>query len=174
MNKHSKYKKIILLTFALFAIMGSLTSCIIIPVYKWYEIDSETVASIQIYDLYDANTYMEAFLKTEVPVYEIPEEDKDTFLTELGKITFDDPIVIILASQQPRRSYGRWTVRVNYTDGSYQLISNEGFGQTFDENNECLESHRGLCDDEIWYEFIENYVPKDIFDRTQKETESNT
>ena len=173
MKNTNKINKIILLAITVFTVTSLLSSCMIIPVYTWHKIDPSTVSSVQICDFYNVDTYREAFLEAEYPTYDIPEEEKEKFLAELGELAFNDSIVIIPVSQQPRLSYGRWTVRINYTDDSYQLISNNGYGRTYDKSNNPIEHHRGTYDDQKWNSFIESYVTR-ATNSSLEETESNT
>ncbi len=142
----------------------TLTSCIIIPVYENFEIDADTVASIEIYDLCQADSLYGEFVKTETPVYEIPAEKNTDFLNDLSEIRFSDHIIIVLAAIDPNFYYDEWTIRINYMDGSYELISSDGFGETYANNGEVIDSHHLGCDQEEWRVFIGKYVPEDIFD----------
>lgn len=144
-------------------VMCTLTSCIIIPVYENFEIDADTVASIAIYDLCQSDSLYGGFVETETPIYEIPTEKNTDFLNDLSKIRFSDHIVIVLAAIDPSFYYDVWTIRINYTDGSFELISSDGFGQTYDNNGEVIDSHHFGCDQEEWWTFIGKYVPEDIF-----------
>ena len=145
-------------------VMCTLTSCIIIPVYKNFEIDANAVVSIEIYDLCQADSLYGEFVKTETPVYEIPAEKITDFLNDLSKIRFSDHIIIVLAAIDPSFCYDEWTIRINYTDGSYELISSDGCGETYANNGEVIDSHHFGCDQEEWRDFIGQYVPEDIFD----------
>ena len=146
----------------------SKTSCIVIPLYEHFEIDVDTVASIEIYDLCMVDSLGGAFLETEAPVYEIPAEEKADFLNDLSKIRFSDVILIVLAAVDPSFCYGEWTVRINYTDGSYELISPDGYGEVFDSNGEVTDAHHYGCDQEEWTSFIGKYVPEDIFEHSHE------
>ena len=83
-------KLIAFLTAALLLVMSILTSCII-PLNKNFRFKKERVESIEVYDLCQCkNTEGSRFLETESPVYEIPEEALDDFLTDLAEIRFSD------------------------------------------------------------------------------------
>ena len=154
----------------LMSVMCTMTSCIVIPLYKHFEIDSDTVASIEIYDLCEVDSVYD-FVETETPVYEIPTEEKTDFLNDLAQIRFSDAIIIVLAAIDPSFDYDEWTLRINYTDGSYELISSDGYGQTYDNKGESVEGHHFGCDQEEWIAFIGKYVPEDIFYHHTNETE---
>lgn len=157
-------KRIGLFILILAIVTSSMTSCIVIPRYEYFEIDADTVASIEIYDLCEADSIYGNFVETESPVYEIPTDKKTDFLNELAEIRFSDAIVIVLAAIDPSFNYDEWTVRINYTDGSYQLISSDGYGETFDANGELIDFHHFGCDQDEWWSFISEYLPKEIYE----------
>ena len=142
-----------------------LSGCFEIPFYKYYEIDPQTVSSIQVYELWDVYTENAYFLKTEEPVYTLPASQNSACLGNLAKLRFRDSILIMLipAAVDPNFSFGQWTLRVNYTDGSFLLLS-DMYGERFDANGEHVRENIYSCDDqEEWYAFIAQYVPEDIF-----------
>ena len=147
-------------------ILTILTSCVIIPRYKKFEIDSSKVTSIEIYDLCTVDTLYGDFAKTETPVYQIPAAQTNAFLKDLAKIRFSDALVIALMAMDPSFYYDAWTIRINYTDGSFELISSDGYGQTFDANGQMTNYHHWGCDNEEWWHFIAKYVPDNIFHHT--------
>ncbi len=164
-------KRIVSLTITailLLATMSALTGCIITTVHKEFEIDADTVSFIEIYDLCEIDSLYGDFVKTATPVYEIPDEKVSDFLSDLAEIRFSDSTVIALVAMDPSFYYDGWTVRINYTDGSYELISCDGFGQTYDKNGEETDSHHFGCDNEEWWAFISQYVPQDIFSHSHK------
>ena len=59
---------------------------------------------------------------------------------------------------------------MNYTNGSYELISCDGYGETFDQNGEQIRYHHYGCDDDEWWAFIQKHVPEDIFKRPYETT----
>ena len=156
-------KRTACLAVALLLIMSTFTSCIVIPLYKNFEIDAATVSSIEIYDLCNTDTFCGCFLETESPVYTISSEKESDFLNDLSAIEFSDAIIIVLAAIDPSFYYDTWTVRINYTDGSYELISCDGFGEIYDQNGEAVEAHHFGCDNEEWSAFIAKYLPEDVF-----------
>lgn len=163
--------------FGLFALtiiflMSVLSGCVYIPLFERFEIDPATVESIEIYDLRQCkSTFGGDFLETETPVYQIPAEQVDDFLADLADIQFTDAVVIIFpAVMDPSFYYDAWTVRINYTNGNYELISCDHFGQTFDKNGEKIDTHHWGCDSDKWWALIGKYVPKDIFENWCDET----
>jgi len=161
-------KRTVLLTITMLLMISTLTSCIVIPRYKRFEIDADQVASVEIYDLCENETFGGEFLKTEAAVYEIPKERVSDFFNDLSKIRFFDTIIIVLAPTDPSFYYDTWVVRINYRDGSYELLSSDGYGEVYYQNGEVKDSHHYSCDNEEWWAFIEKYVPESIFDHSHK------
>ena len=156
-------KRFAFLIAVLVLVTSILTSCII-PFYKNFRFKEDRVASIEVYDLCQCkNTEGPYFLETESPVYEIPEETLDDFLTDLAEIRFSDALVLLPIPQDPSFGYDTWTLRINYIDGSYQLLSNCGYGQTFDARGEITDTHHFSCDREEWEALIGKYLPEEAF-----------
>ena len=61
-------KRIVLFLISIILVMSCLSGCIIIPRYRHFEIDSNIISSIEIYDLCENEDYSSRFLKTETPV----------------------------------------------------------------------------------------------------------
>lgn len=162
-------KRLVLLALMLALVMASFSGCIMIPMFKTYDIDAASVSSVEIYDLCNYTGSGSNFLDTVAPACQLTQEDTADFLYDLSQIRFSDYVLIILAPMDPSMYYGTWTVRVNYTDGTYELISCDGYGQTFDENGEETDSHHYSCDEDEWAWLIESYVPQNVFLHAHKE-----
>ena len=158
-----KMRQILLISILSFAMIVSLTGCIIIPRHMNYEIDADDVSSVEIYDLRSSETHDSGFHKSETPVYTVEDDQITDFLSDLAEIQFTDTIVITIAAVDPSFYYGDWVVRINHTDGSYSLISCRGYGETCDENDQRTSSNHYGCEDDEWEQLIGNYVPADIF-----------
>ena len=141
-----------------------LTGCIVIPRHKTFEISPDTVSTIKIYDLRGRESRFEGAVDADAPVYELPEEEKTDFLTELAKVDFSDEILIMLAAVDPSFSFGEWVVRINYADGSYEFLSCNAFGSVFNQNDELISTHHYGSKREEWIAFLGNYAPKNFFD----------
>ena len=168
MTKAFKYSAAFIL---LFAIMLSASGCIIIPRHMYYD-DFEVgdVESVQVYDLrYAESTYRSYFLENEEPVYTIPKNHTESFFNDLAEIRFTDYIIIVLAAIDPSFHYGYWTVRINFTDGGYMLISDGSYGETFNAEGECIDSNHYGCETEEWETLIFTYLPREL--TLPKETE---
>ena len=148
-----------------FILLGMFCSCIIIPLNKYYDdFDVVSIASVEFYDLRQAENHYVGFLDTETPNYTLPEEQKEEFFEDLAKINFKDYIIIVLAAIDPSFYFGDWVVRINYTDGSFTLLSNGGYNVSYDPSGEHVDANHWSCDDEEWYAFIYKYIPQTIID----------
>lgn len=164
-----KTKRVLLISVLFLVILVSLTGCIIIPTYKQYDIDAETVSSVEIYDLRNSDTHYSDFLASQTPVYTVEQDQTSDFLSDLSGIRFSDAIIIAIAAIDPSFVYDDWVVRINYTDGSYSLISCDGYGETYDANDQVIETNHFGCEDDEWKQLIGKYVPKDIFESEEQD-----
>ena len=162
-------KRIGLLTLTIILIMLTLTSCIVIPIYKRFKIDADTVTSIEIYDLCELDSLYGNFDKTQKNIYKISADKNADFLNDLAEIRFSDSIILVPAAVDPSFYYDEWTVRINYTDGSYEFISSDGYGQKFNKDDQEIDSHHFGCKQEEWLEFIKKYIPAEIFNHSHTE-----
>ena len=165
--KMRKVKRFVLLMVVTFLLVSTLSGCII-PIFKRFDIAPRTVSSIQIYDLRQSESrFSDEFLQTETPVYEISKVNHLVFFNDLSKIRFYN-LMVIMAASKPKTVYGDWTVRINYTNGSYQLLSCERWGQTFNSNGDEQSYHFFTCKEEKWLALISKYVPEKIFNNSQE------
>ena len=155
-------KRTALLTLTIMLVL-TFSSCIVIPLHRTFDIDESTILSIEIYDLCKNESSGGTFLDNETAVYEIPLEKNADFLNDLAKIHFSDSIIISPAAFDPSFYYDMWTVRINYTDGSYELISCDHYGETYDQSGKITDVHHYGCDSEEWEALIQKYVPEIIF-----------
>ncbi len=156
--------KCIFILLVLFVTLTLFSGCVVIPMHKQYnDINVNSVASVEIYDLRKSVTNYNTFLKTESPVYTINDDQTENFFDDLGDIRFTDHIIIVLAAVDPSFHYGDWVVRINYNDGTFCLISCAGYGETYNSNNEVIDSNHYSCDDEEWEQFIKKYIPQETY-----------
>ena len=146
----------------LFCILFAFEGCIIIPRYRRYEIAAEDVLSIDIYDLRGVQERTSSVLQNETPICTLEGEQIATFLGDLSEIQFSDHIIIVLAAIDPSFHYGKWVTRINFADGSYTYISDGGYNETYDANDQILDSNHYGCDDEEWEQLILSYLPSDV------------
>ena len=163
-------KRILFLMLTLMLALCMLTSCIIIPLYRHFRIDIYEVESIEIYDLPEIETYnyQSGFEERLSSIYTLSGEQKNAFLSDLGEIQFKDAIVIVLAAMDRSARYNRWSIKINYTSGSYDTLSCDGYGHSYDENGEMVDSHYYSCEYEVWYALIEKYVPTELLELPQE------
>ena len=154
-------KRIFSATLLILALLLSLSSCIVIPIYKNFDLDPETVSSVQIYDLRFGDSYYDDFLEQEfLLVHTLEASQTSDFLSDLAEIRFSKHLVIMIAAMDPSFHYGDWVVRVNYTSGAYSLISCDGYGTEYDANGELIKTHHFGCDREEWKDLIMRYIPQ--------------
>ena len=163
-------KRVLFLIITLVLALSMFTSCIIIPFYNYFKIDTNKVESVEIYDLPAKETYnfSYGFEERLSPIYTLSGEQKNNFLDDLGEIRFEDTIVIVLAAVDRSARYNRWSIKINYTSGSYDTLSCDGYGHSYDENGEMVDSHYYSCEYEEWYALIEKYVPTELLELPQE------
>ncbi len=150
-----KYKSFLTLLLLL-GVLLSLSGCIVLTFEKYYDdIDREKLSSVEFFDLRNGQTLLDP------SAHILPAEEADPFLDDLAKIRFEDKMVIVLAAVDPSFEWGEWVVRLNYTDGTYTLISNKGYGASYDANDKNIDTNHYGCADEEWYTLIEKYVQAD-------------
>ena len=153
-------KRMLSATLISLAFLLSLSGCIVIPIYKNFDLDPETVSSVQIYDLRFGDSYYDDFLEQEfLLVHTLEASQTSDFLSDLAEIRFSDHLIISIAAMDPSFHYGDWVVRVNYTSGAYSLISCDGYGTEYDANGELIKTHHFGCDNEEWKDLIMRYLP---------------
>lgn len=156
--------KLILAVILLFSTLISLSGCIILTFDKYYDdIDRDKLSSIEIYDLRGDRTFAEP------SVYTLKEEQIDAFLDDLAKIRFEDMMIITIAAVDPSFEWGDWAARINYTDGTYMLISSGGYGETLDANDEVIDSNHYGCEEYVWNNFVKTYLPEEIIGQSEQE-----
>ena len=131
-------KRILFLMLTLMLALCMLTSCIIIPLYRHFRIDIYEVESIEIYDLPEKETYnyQSGFEERLSPIYTLSGKQKNAFLSDLGEIQFKDAIVIVLAAIDRSARYNRWSIKINYTSGSYDT-----YGYLYNSSQSQLSSN---------------------------------
>ena len=150
-------KKVLILLVLISILSVSLTSCIIIPLRRHYTYSADEVSCIRFYDLRDSESRASGFFEEETPIFTLPDEQINEFLTDFSNIKFKDSIVIVLAAIDPSFYYGNWVVEIVFTDGSYSFYSTAGFGETFNANGECIESDHYSSDEEDLRKLIGKY-----------------
>ena len=138
----------------LLGVLFSLSGCIVLSFDHYYDdIDKEKLSSVEFYDLRGSENFSIALL------YTLPEDQTDAFLEELAKIRFEETMVIVLAAVDPSFEWGNYVLKLNYTDGTYALISSEGYGEICDENGEVIDVNHYGCNEKEWNRLIKKYLP---------------
>lgn len=150
------------ITALLLSLLLSLTGCIIIPLHEKYTINKADLSSVQIYDLRNSETHECDFMEYDPPLYTVADEQVDDFLKDLSKIRFTDHIIIGLLAVDPSFYYGDWVVRLNHTDGTWTLLSSDGYSETFDKAGKYISSNHFGCDPDKWERFVTAYLPTDV------------
>ena len=154
-----KHAKMLISAVLLIALLCTLTGCIVVPVHDYCnDIDPASVASIEIYNLRNVNTLEGRFLETETPVRILQPLQHAAFLYDLSRIHFTTEILLLPIPSDPSRYYGDLTIRINFTDGSFQLVSDRSFGQSFDKDGKMVEYNYYACDSAEWQQFVQNYL----------------
>ena len=128
----------------------NLCGCIIIPLYKNYNIAVDEVVSIQFYDLRMVDDRDSFYYDMESidPVFTVPEEEAGRFLNDFSKLIFKDTLIITIAAVDPSFSFGQWVVRINFTNGNYTFYSSAGYGLTMDAEGVRVSDTHYSCDEE--------------------------
>lgn len=158
MKKHSAFSLLLILA----ALTILLTGCVTLRNH-FDDIDPDEVSSIDIYDLRETSGDESGFYEDVVPVYTLEETIHSDFLDSLAEIEFTDTLILLPVAVDPSFYYGDWVVRINFSDNSYRLISSQGYGESFDADGKKTDSDHYGCDDEVWEQFISQYLPEEIF-----------
>ncbi len=142
----------------------SLCSCIVLPMrHKYDDFSADDIISIEVYDLRGNTDDSSGFYKNIQSVYTLKASDHDDFLDKLSEINFRDGIIIFPpAAQDPSFNYGNWVVRINFSNGNFQFISNTGFSEIYNSKGKCIDTDHYGCDNEEWLDLLEDFVPDEI------------
>lgn len=156
-------------------IIFSLTSCIIIPRYKHYDdIDVEKVSTIEIYGIHKSERITGSDVNADTLAYSLDENEFSDFLNKLSKIQFKDYILIVPGAVDPSFSYGNYVVKIKYNNGNYILISDGGFGESFDADGNRIDKNHFGCDTEKWENLIFDYLPEEIINYSDATSNDET
>ena len=168
------YKKLLSIPMIL-CIIFSLTGCIIIPRYKHYDdIDAEKVSTIEIYGIHKSERITSSDVNADTLAYSLDENEFSDFLNKLSKIQFKDYILIVPGAVNPSFSYGNYVVKIKYNNGNYILISDGGFGESFDADGNRIDKNHFGCDTEKWENLIFDYLPEEIINYSDATSNDET
>lgn len=151
-----KYRYIALFL-SLVMIAPLLSGCVTFRARRDYT-KADNVASIDIYEIDDPEERYPEFLEDWEPTYTLEESQHEEFLAELAEFRFSNTIILI-AANDPCFCYAPLVVRINFTDGSYRLISSHGYSRHYDANGEVIDGDHCGCDSEEWQAFVTKYLP---------------
>jgi len=149
-----------------------LCSCIVLPMWhKYDDLSADEITSIDIYDLRGNLNNGSGFFKEIQPVYTLNYSDHEDFLEKLSDISFTNGIIIFPpVAQDPSFYYGDWVVCINFSNGNFQFISDLGYSETYNSDNECIDSNHYGCDNEEWLALIDSFVPNEIINSPASNT----
>ncbi len=157
-KRQIKIHRLFILTLIIFL----LTGCLISHKTKYHDdISTENVTRIEIYDCraevdsYDPAT--KGFHKDKDPVCALVNDDIASFLEDFGKVKFEDKVYFILAPQDPSFHFGKWVVRILFTDGTSSFYSSYGYNLTLDSDDNFVTGNHYCCDDAEWEALIAKY-----------------
>ncbi len=151
-----KRTKFIFMLLIASTLLFSITGCVTLQM-QIDDVTEANVASIQIYRLLPDDR-VSGFHETSEPIVTLDPSRHGEFLEGLAKLKFSDTIPLFMASD-PSFSYGAYVVRLNFTDGSFRLISDSGYGETFNAQGECVSADHYYCDSEKWEALLNPYLP---------------
>ena len=148
-------KKILALLIAVLSIF-TFSGCITwhIPFSSMQAI--EQVENIYVYHLEEALYYTEIDLFPSTPTYTIEESNFTPFIDDLEQIPFER-VVFVLGAIDFIKTYESYAVKIEYQDGSYELIGYR-LQQTFSKDGTDTSMNHLFCDEEVWLAFLQKYV----------------
>ena len=163
-------KKITIVLILLSLVSAFLVGCIQWETPEKYTLihDSSGINSIRIYQdnyeaFYQANGKIYNYSDPNEPcgalLGEIPAEQYATFAKELTGLSFTKHHIIFLfpVSYDPNFYYGNYIVKIEYHDGSCELIS-DVIQRQFRVNEKYPDTLQYSADDEAWLAFLQNWV----------------
>jgi len=123
-------------------------------------IDPENVVSISFYDLRDIHAYSGFHTKYET-VFTLDPARNSEFIYELSSLQFSQ---LYIPGMDPSFKFSDWTVRIDFYDGSFMLLSDGGYLQTLDAQDETLDQEHTNIDSELWLDFVSSYLPAELLE----------
>ena len=157
-------KKIVLTVIAVSIVCMFLSGCIHWETEVNYELlhDISQIQSIRVYD----EDYSDGAYDYSDPVDpcgdllgEISSDQFDNFVKELTELPFTESHLIILfpVTYDPNFYYGEYIVKIEYFDGSCELIS-DWLSRQFRLNERYPNTIRYGVDNEVWMDFLQKWV----------------
>ena len=145
-------KRFIVLAVA-FALLCSLTGCFYVVFDRYYELaqDTDQITSIGIYEHTGDNKLSDTALAS------LDSAEFEGFVTALEKLPFKNAMVISLAASDPSFYFGKYVVKITYSNGAYELISDSDYQEYYDSNGVMDYHHYALSSDK-WEKFLSTYM----------------
>ena len=118
--------------------------------------DIERVENIYIYHLEEPLYYTEIDLLPSTPTHTIEESNFTPFIQDLEQIPFER-VVFALGAIDFIKTYESYAVKIEYQDGSYELIGH-CLQQTFAKDGTDTSMNHLFCEEEVWLAFLQKYV----------------
>ena len=154
-------KKLLLLVLLVIMLTVVLSGCIHWETNVKYELlfDPSEIESILVYAAADNYNYSDPIEPCGELLGEIPAEQYAVFTEELTGLPFVEPHLIILfpVTYDPNFYYGNYIVKIEYHDGSCELIS-DIIQRQFRVNEKYSDTFCYSAGDEAWLVFLKNWV----------------
>ena len=140
-----------------------LTGCWSMPKEMYYsDFDREQIVSIDVYDCSEeVNHHQPVNTRTLLdrnPLFSLDDSQIDPFLQDLSEIRFYDEGGLLIGAVDPSFNFGKWVVKIGFTDGSYWYLSDRSYCAK--ENSDGSGSAQHLHpDSEEWEALIKQYMP---------------
>ena len=157
-------KKLFLLLVSIILISG-LSACATMT--KDFELtqNRENVQSVEIYNseqaYYEGDIHQ--FRDENEPIVLLSGEENSTFLDGVGSLKFEEEKVFFPIPMDSGYDYQGYIVVIVYTDGGYDLLSENGqyfYSIEKDGQGRHKYDHSDYCGDESWSDFIGRYIGK--------------
>lgn len=135
----------------------SCSGCLHITIDEGYELKQD-ISQIKVIDLFYNSD--ENFNQTfESPLATLEASRFEAFVNDLETLPFVSKMTLVLfpVAVDPSDGFGQYTIRIEYQDGSYEMISDFGYQVYRSSDDAHISSDNYEIDDETWYDFLEKY-----------------
>ena len=154
-------KKLVLLLFLILLLSVFVTGCIYWETPVTYNLmyEPSEIVSIRIYEVAKEYSYSDPIAPCGELLAEIASDDYSVFADELSQISFTNSHLIILfpVTYDPNFYYGRYIAKIEYRDGSCELISYV-IQRQFDVNQKYPDTTRYTTEQDIWLAFLRKWA----------------
>lgn len=145
--------KRVLVVLLVITLSVNLSGCIPVTLDTDYEISQgiDQIQSIALYERMD-----DSELLHDTPVAIVSTENFGAFVEDLEDIYAWSGFYITIAAQDPSFAFGKQVIRIDYKDGSQELISNLGY-QEIRKNEKAVGGLHYSFDDDAWDALLLKY-----------------